>query len=45
MIIVDLYHMLPQPVFDTEKLQKSLFMAFQIESDLMTDSLKAISIQ
>ena len=34
-----------QRLFHTEKLEKSLFLAFGIESDIMICSLKPLSVQ
>ena len=42
---IDLYHMLSQTLLHTEKLEKSLFLAFEIESDLQCVPLAIIIIR
>ena len=42
---INLYQILCDLLFHTEKHGKSLFLAFEIESDIMTSSLKPLSVQ
>ena len=41
----DLYQMRPQLLFHTEKLENSLLLAFEIESNIMICSQKPLSVQ
>ena len=44
-ILVDLFHMRTQSLFHTEKLETSIFLAFEIASNLMKCSVKHLSVQ
>ena len=44
-IITDIFLIRGQPLFHTEKLEKSLFLAFEIESNIMICGLKPPSVQ
>ena len=42
---IDLFQMQTQPLFHTDKLEKSLSLAFEIASNTMICSLKPLSVQ
>ena len=42
---IDLFHIRSQPLFHAENLEKSLFLVFEIEFDIMIESLKPLSVQ
>ena len=42
---IDLFYMQPQRLFCADKLEKCLFLAFEIQSNLMIWSLKPLSVQ
>ena len=42
---IDLYHMRSQALFHTGNLEKSLFLEFEIESNMIICSIKPLSVQ